>query len=94
MILYSIQLITDLDASNAEITADAIVEYRTFGDGPRPFLAAITDALATDTVIMTPEWAEPAYGREDLRHSEADVRRFLAMVAEELIKRQPWPPRP
>lgn len=54
MILYSIQLITDLDASNAEITADAIVEYRTFGDGPRPFLAAITDALATDTVIMTP----------------------------------------
>jgi hypothetical protein len=93
MMLYGIQFITDLDETKAAITADAIVEYRGFGQGPRFFLDAIQDALATDAVIQTAEWAEPPYGREDLNHSEEDVRRFLALVAEDLLRRQPWPPR-
>lgn len=94
MLIYSIELISDLSAANAAITADAIIEYRSFGNGPEFFLTRITDALATDAVLMTPEWAEPPYGREDLRHSEEDVRQFLAMVAAELRRRQPWPPKP
>ena len=94
MLIYSVELISDLDNTKASITADAIIEYRTFGNGPQFFLTAIADALATDAVIMTAEWAEPAYGREDLRHSEQEMRQFLAMIADHLRRRQPWPPKP
>lgn len=94
MLIYSVELINDLNDANASITADAIIEYRTFENGPEFFLTAITDALASDAVIMTPEWAEPAYGREDLRHTEQEMRQFLSMTAKHLKRRQPWPPKP
>ncbi|AIY44288.2 hypothetical protein G155_00315 [Mycobacterium sp. VKM Ac-1817D] len=45
-------------------------------------------------MIMTEDWAEPPYGREELRHTESDMREFLAMVGDELRRRQPWPPKP
>ena len=91
LILYGLQFTPKLGENEAAITADAIIEYRTFGQGPRFFLNAIQSALATDAVIMTEEWDDPPYGREDLRHSEEEVREFLAMVAQNLIRRRPWP---
>ncbi|CRZ17159.1 hypothetical protein [Mycolicibacterium neworleansense] len=94
MILYHLLFIAELDAANAEMTADAIIMYRTFGQGPQFFLDAIEGALASDAEIMTEGWAEPPHDREDLRHTEADMREFLAMVAGELRRRQPWPPKP
>ncbi|MCV7288949.1 hypothetical protein H7J87_26830 [Mycolicibacterium wolinskyi] len=94
MILYGIQFTTKLDQVTAAVTADAIIGYNTFDDGPQFYLDAINAALASDAVIMTEEWAEPPYGREDLRHTEQEVRQFLAHVAEDLIRRQPWPPKP
>lgn len=94
MILYGIETTVDLDQTNATYMADAMVERRYFVDGPQFFLDAIDGALATEAVIMTSQWAEPPYGREDLRHSEQEVRQFLTMVAEELRQRQPWPPEP
>jgi hypothetical protein len=94
MILYGIETTVDLDQTNASYMADAMVERRYFVDGPQFFLDAIDEALATEAVIMTPQWAEPPYGREDLRHSEHEVRQFLTMVAEKLRQRQPWPPGP
>lgn len=93
MIIYGLLFIEDLDEATAAMTADAIIMYRTFGQGPQFFLEAIEGGLASDAVIMTEEWAEPPYGREDLRHSEEEVRKFLAMVADEL-RRRPWPPKP
>lgn len=94
MLIYSVELVSDLNDANAAITADAIIEYRTFENGPQFFLTAIRDALADDAVIMTPEWAEPAYGREDLRHTEQEMREFLSTIAKHLQRRQPWPPKP
>ncbi|KHO25773.1 hypothetical protein [Mycolicibacterium setense] len=93
MILYGLENTKELDEANAALMADAMVEYRYFVDGPQFFLTAIQDALATRAVIMTDEWAEPPYGLEELRHSEGEVRNFLAMVAEQLKRRQPWPPK-
>ncbi|WP_396902506.1 hypothetical protein [Mycolicibacterium sp.] len=94
MIIYHMQFIEDLGAMNAEMLADAFIMYRTFGQGPQFFLDTIEGALASDAVIMTEDWAEPPYGREELRHTESDMREFLAMVGDELRRRQPWPPKP
>lgn len=94
MILYSLLFQENLDESNAAITADAIIEYRSFGQGPRFFLDAIQEALSSDTAIMTGAFAEPPHGLDNLRHSEDDMRGFLASIAENLRSRQPWPPRP
>ena len=70
-----------------------MIHYYTFGNGPQFFLDAIQAALASGAVLLTPDWAEPPYGREDLRHTEDQIRKFLAMIADNLIRRQPWPPR-
>jgi hypothetical protein len=94
MILYGMLFKKDLDEANAAMTADAIIEYRSFGQGPKFFLDAIQGALASNTLIMTDEWAEPPHGMDELRHSEDDMRRFLALIAENLRRRQPWPPKP
>ena len=94
MILYGMLFKEDLDGANAAITADAIIEYRSFVQGPAFFLDAIQDALATDAPIMTEMWAEPPHGMEELRHSEEGMRRFLGLIADELRRRQPWPPKP
>ncbi|OBI57909.1 hypothetical protein A5667_19010 [Mycolicibacterium fortuitum] len=94
MIIYHMQFIEDLGATNAEMLADAFIMYRTFGQGPQYFLDAIEGALASDAVIMTEDWAEPPHGLEKLRHPESDMRGFLAMVGDELRLREPWPPRP
>ena len=94
MIIYNMLFTEDLGAANAELLADAFIMYRTFGQGPQFFLDAIEGALASDAVIMTEDWAEPPHGLEKLRHTESDMRGFLAMVGDELRRRQPWPPRP
>lgn len=94
MILYSLLFTENLDATNAAFMAQAMVEYRYFTDGPQFFLDTIEDALASDAVIMTEDWAEPPHGLEKLRHTESEMRGFLAMVGDELRRRQPWPPRP
>lgn len=94
MILYGLLLKENLDETNAAITADAIIEYRSFGQGPRFFLDAIQEALSSNKPIMTGMFAEPPHGLDELRHSEDDMRSFLASVAENLRRRQPWPPKP
>ena len=94
LILYSIQFTTELDNTKADAIADAIVEYRTFSDGPQVFLEALQAALDSETVILTPDWSEPAYGREDLRRTEGEIRQFLHAVVQRLIHRQPWPSMP
>lgn len=58
-ILYGMLFKEDLHETNAAITADAVIEYRSFGQGPQVFLDAIQGALATDTLIMTEQCAEP-----------------------------------
>lgn len=37
MIIYHMQFIEDLGATNAEMLADAFIMYRTFGQGPQYF---------------------------------------------------------
>ncbi len=91
-VLYALETTVHLDEANASIMADAMIERRYFVDGPQFFLDVIRDALSTDAVIITDEWAEPPYGREDLRRTERDIRRFLALVAQNLHERQPWTP--
>lgn len=93
MILYGLLFKENLDETNSAMTADAIIEYRSFGQGPRFFLDAIQEALSSDTPIMAGIFAEPPHGLDELRHSEDDMRSFLASIAENLRKRQPWPPK-
>lgn len=94
MILYGLLFKENLDDANAAMTADAIIEYRSFGQGPEFFFNAIEEALSSDTPIMTGVFAEPPHGLDELRHSEHDMRSFLASIAENLRRRQPWPPKP
>jgi hypothetical protein len=71
-----------LDDETAERTAQAMVDYRVFVDGPAAYLSAIEQALRSGGTLA---------GGLPVNLSETEFRDFLSRIRARLIAAQPWP---
>ncbi|MDH6465816.1 hypothetical protein M2302_006018 [Micromonospora sp. A200] len=80
-ILYGLIFTVELDEAAAARMAEAMVERRLFGAGPRVYAAAIARARR-HRGPLTDELPTP--------HDEERFREFLELLAVQLDARRPW----